>query len=59
MIKMKNNQAFDKFIELKKKFEENPTKAQKEEVVKEVEYLITHVTLIKIISISPPLDKPY
>jgi len=40
MIEMKNNRVFDKFIELKKKFEENPTKAQREEVVNEVEKLI-------------------
>jgi len=38
---MKNNRAFDKFMNLKKRFEENPTKAQKEEVIKEVEHLIT------------------
>ena len=41
MIEMKNNREFETFIELKRKFEENPTKAQREEVVKEVAKLIT------------------
>ena len=38
---MKNNKAFSNFLELKKKYEQNQTKAQKEEVVNEVIKLIS------------------
>jgi len=48
---MKSKKEFKKFEELKAKYYKNPTKAQKEEVVKEVANLISNGWITKSMKI--------